>query len=74
MMPEWQFQPYGMPRARLDEHVNAEAGSSALMPPLVPHLALPTAGPSGGLPETSADAETDQTETDEDAAPVSSFH
>jgi len=74
MMPEWQFQPYGTPRVHPNGHVNAEAGSSTLMPPLVPHLALPTAGPSGGSPETSADAENKQTETDEDAAPVSNFH
>jgi len=74
MMPGWQSQPYGTPRARSNEHMDAEARSSTLMPPLIPYPALPIAGPSGGLPETTADAEIDQTETDEDIAPVSIFY
>jgi len=74
MMPAWQFQPYGTPRARPNEHMNAEAGQSTLVPPLTPYPALPTASPSGGLPETTADAKNDQTITDEDSAPVSNFY
>jgi len=74
MMPGWQFQPYGTPRARPNEHMNAEAGLSTLMPPLIPYPALPTAGPSGGLSETTADAEFDQPITEEDTAPVSNFY
>jgi len=71
MMSGRQFQPYGTPSARPNEHTDAEA---TLMPPLIPYPALPTAGPSGGLPETTADAETDQTGTDEDTATVSNFY
>jgi len=73
MTPTWRFQPYWTPRAHLDEHTNAEAGPSTLAPPPVPCMAPPTMHPSGGLSEASADAENDQTATEEDTTPVSGF-
>jgi len=73
-MPGWQSQPYGTPHARSNEYMDAEARASILMPSLIPYPALPTAGPSGGLPETTADAEDDYKITDEDTASVSIFY
>jgi len=62
-----------MPRARLNEYANAEAGPSNLAPPLVSYAAPPTTYPSGGSSEATADAE-EQTVTEEDVAPVSNFY
>ena len=70
-----RFQPYGMSRPRLNEHRNAEAGPSTLVPPPVPYVGLPTLQPSRGvISETTADAETIQTTTEEDKVPVSNFY
>ena len=66
-----QFQPYWTPHARSNEHINAEAGPSTLAPPLVAPL---TIHPSGGSPETTADAENNEIDTEEDEAPVSNFY
>ena len=69
-MPTRRFQPYGASRARQYEHRNAEAGPSTLvLPP-----ALQTPQPSGGISETTADAEKTQSTTEEDKVPVSSFY
>ena len=73
-MPTWQPQPYGMPYARPNEHRNAEAGPSTLVPPLAPYAALPTTHPSGGTSETTADADNNETITEDDTAPVSNFY
>ena len=37
-------------------------------------MAPPAMHPSGGLSETTADAETNQTSTEEDVTPVSDFY
>ena len=68
-----RFQPYGMSRTRPNERRNAEAGPSTLVPPPVPHVGLPTPQPSGGISETTADADKHQTNTEEDKASVSIF-
>ena len=62
-----------MPRARSNEHTNAEAGPSNLAPPFIPYVAPPPTNPTGGTSEATADAENNQTVTEEDAAPVSNF-
>ncbi|KAF9647939.1 hypothetical protein BDM02DRAFT_3116265 [Thelephora ganbajun] len=69
LMPTRQFRPYGEPRARFDEHRNAEAGPSTLVPPPAPYLALATTNPSGGSSEATADAVSEQKTTEEDTAP-----
>ncbi|KAF9643326.1 hypothetical protein BDM02DRAFT_3123568 [Thelephora ganbajun] len=73
-MSTWRFQPYGTPRARFDEHRNAEAGPSALVPLPALYLAPPTTNPPRGSSEATADAVSDQTNTEEDTAPVSNFY
>jgi len=71
-MTSWRFQPHGASHARPVEHENAVAGPSNLVP--IPFVKPPTTYPSGGLSETTADAENDQISTEEDAAPVSNFY
>ena len=73
-MPTGRLQPYGMSGARPYKHRNAEAGPSSLVPPAVPFIDLPTPQPSGGISETTADAETTQKITEEDKVPVSDFY
>jgi hypothetical protein len=63
-----------MSRTRTNEHRNAEAGPSTLALPPVPYVGPPTSQPSGGISETTADAETKETITEEDEAPVSDFY
>ena len=69
-----RFRPYGMSRARTNEHRNAEAGPSTIVPPSFPYVGLSTLQPSGGISETTADAEFKQTDTEEYEVPVSNFH
>ena len=70
-----RFQPYGTSRARVTEHQNAEADPLATKLVQVPHVGPPTPQPTGGLiPETTADAEQDQTDTEEQEVPVSNFY
>lgn len=69
-----RFHPYGTPRAHRNEHWNAEAGPSTLVPPPAKHMARPTTHPSGGTSEATADAETQQPITEEETAPVSNFY
>jgi len=73
-MSTWRFQPYGTPRGRLNERANAEAGSSTLPLPSIPYVTLPTTYPSGGTSEATADAENNNSTTEEDTAPVSNFY
>ena len=47
---------------------------TTLVLPPIRSLGLPTMEPSGGIPETSADAETDPSSAEEDEAPVSHFY
>ncbi|KAF9650790.1 hypothetical protein BDM02DRAFT_3111579 [Thelephora ganbajun] len=64
-----------MTRARTSEHRNAEAGPSTLVSPPIPYIGLPTSQPSGGMiSETTADAVTSQTLTEEAEVPVSSLY
>ena len=69
-----RLQPYGMTRTHPNEHVNAEAGPSTFVPPPTPYIGPPTPQPSGGISETTADAEKNQTTLEEDKIPVSSFY
>ena len=73
-VPAGRFQPYRTTRARMNEHVNAEAGPSNLVPSLTQGVGLPTSQTSGCIPETAADAVNIQTTTEEEEAPVSSFY
>ena len=68
-----RFQPYGTHRAHRNEHVNAEAGPSTLVPLAIEPVGLPTVQPSGGESETVADAN-DKKDLEEDKVPVSSFY
>ena len=70
-----RFQPYGtLSRTRMIEHTNVEAGPSTLVPPRAPYVGLPAPNPSGGLSGTAVDAENNQTNTEENKAPVSNFY
>ena len=71
MMPTGWYQPYGVSRTRQTRYMNAEAGPSTLG--ALPYINLPMSRPSGGISETSADAETANSTTEEDRAPVSTF-
>jgi len=70
LMPVGQFQPYGTSGAYLNELGNPEAGPSTQAPLHAP----PMPRPSGGRSETTADAEIDQTFTEEHRATVSNFY
>ncbi|KAF9650805.1 hypothetical protein BDM02DRAFT_3111631 [Thelephora ganbajun] len=64
-----------MSRARTSEHRNAEAGPSTLVPPPTPYAGPSTSQPSGGsISETTANAATKQTITEEAEVPVSSLY
>ena len=68
------FRPYGIPRhTHPYEHRNAETGQSTLTSPLVPYVGPLAPQPSGGKSETTADAENEQTDTEE-TRPVSNFY
>ena len=70
-----RFRPYGMSCGRLNDHRNAEAGPSTLVPSPSPYVGHPTQQPSGGMiSETTASAEIMQTTTEEDKVPVSKFY
>ena len=67
-----QLHSYGgMSSARSAEHRNAEAGPSTLP---IPYSNLVTPHPSGGLSETTAYAEYNQPNTEEDGIPVSNLY
>ena len=68
-----RFQPYGMSRARLDEHRNAEAGPSTLVLPPAPYVDQPTSQPPGGISEATANAEKTKQNTEEVRVTVSNF-
>ena len=69
-----QFQPYGMSRTRQNEYRNAGAGQSTQTLPPVPYVSQSMSQPPGGISETTANAEKNQTPTEEDKVPVSSFY
>jgi len=69
-----RFQPYEISHTLPNEHGNAEAGSSALVPLPLPYVGPPTPQPSGGVSEAPANAETNNTTIEEDKVPVSNFY
>ena len=73
-MAAGRFQPYGTSCTRPYEYRNVEAGPSTLVASPVPYVDLSTSQPSGGIPETAADAETTQTITEEEKTSVSAFY
>jgi len=69
-----RYQPYGVSRTRQNWYGNAEAGPSTLVAPPVPYVDLPPTQPSGGISETTANANTNQSTTEEHRATVSHFY
>ena len=75
LMSAGRFRPYGTPYTRLNEYREAEAGPSTLAVPPVPYGGLSIPQPFGGiLSETTANADSNQTLTEEYRVPVSSFY
>ena len=74
MIDEWRTETYLAHCAGSDEPANAEAGPSNFVPQHTPHMVQPPTNPSGGLSETTADAEHNKQITEEDVAPVSDFY
>ena len=72
-MDSRRFKPYEARCASPTMYGSIEAGPSRL-PPLLPYDAQPITQPTGGRPETTADAEQDQPLTEEEEAPVSDFY
>ena len=68
-----RLQPYRMARTHPNERGNAEAGPSNLAAPFVPYVGPPTPQPSGGISETTADAE-HLAITEEEETTVSNFY
>ena len=68
------FHPYQRPSARKTKHTNAEAGPSTLPPPRIPSVGPPTTQPPGEESETTADAEKNQPDREEDKVTVSNFY
>ena len=62
-----------MSRIRPSEYRRAEARSSILMAPLVLYVSPPISQPSGGIPETTADAEVNKKTAEENKTPVRTF-
>ena len=57
----------------MDGHRGVEAGPSTLVPPPVLYGGLPAPQPSGWIPETTADAEKNNTVTEDNKVTVSNF-
>jgi len=74
MVPAVWFQSYGVARTRPSWHRNVEVGPSTLVVPPAPYIDTRTPQPSGGISETTADAETTRQITEEDRAQVSNFY
>jgi hypothetical protein len=66
----WETKPHC---ARASEQTNAEAGPSSL-PPLILPVNPPTVQPPRGQSETTVDAEHNESNVEEDEAPVSDFY
>jgi hypothetical protein len=69
-----RFQPSGSYCARALGNANMEAGPSTPILSRIPSVGPPIMQPPGGIPETTADAEKDQTHTEKDKTPVSHFY
>ena len=74
MVPIERFQPYGTSRAHTTGYTNAEAEPTTLAPPSIARVASPTQQPSGGISETTAVAEKQHNNIEEDKIPVSNFY
>ena len=74
LMSAGRFRPYETPYTRLNEYREAEAGPSTLAAPLVPYGGFSMPQPSGGISETTANADLNQKFTEEYRVPVSSFY
>ena len=74
MLDSWRFTPYGGYSARPITHGTTVARPSTHIPLYIQHYAPPTIQPTGGLSETAANAEHNQTYTEEDESPVSDFY
>jgi len=68
-----RYHPYGISRPRTDWYGNAEAGPSTLVAPPVQYLGPSMTQPSGGKSETRANAQPNQSITEEHRVPVSIF-
>jgi len=69
-----RFMPYGTSAARPNVYGTAEAGASNQMPLPILYDTPQITQPTGGTPEATADAETNQTTTEEEKTPVSDFY
>ena len=65
------YQPYGVSCIRPNWYGNAEAGPSILVAPPIPYVGQPPTQPSGGISETTANAKTINSITEEHRATVS---
>lgn len=75
LTPTQRFQPYEASYAGESRHWNTEAGPSTPIPPFIPYAGLSALQPTEGLtPEPTADAGTEQTTTEGNEVPVSSFY
>ena len=70
-----RFQPYGTSHTRENGYQDAGAGPSTLVPSQVPHVDSPTLQPIGGvIPQAVANANTKNSNTEEQKVPVSHFY
>jgi len=69
-----RFTPYGAYHARQNMYQSAEAGPSNRQPHPASYDTSLTAQPPGWISETTANAEQNQTFTEEDGTPVSDFY
>lgn len=68
-IPMRQFRTYIAPHASANEYRDAEVGPSTWVPRPTPYVGPPTLQPSGGMHETTVDAE-HQTSAEENGVPV----
>ena len=73
MVDSRRFKLYGVYYANSTIYENTEAGPPSQLPPQVLYDTRRTIRPTGGMPETTADAE-HQPLTEEEEAPVSDFY
>jgi len=68
------FTPYGTYGARPIIYGTAEVGQSTQVPPPIPYNTWSTIQPTGGIPETTANAEQHQPNTEEEESAVGDFY
>ena len=69
-----RFRPYEAPRARGNEYWNTEAEPPTLVTARAQNVGSTTLQPTGGIPETVANANTTEISTEEEKVPVSHFY